>query len=198
MKTVVLEAQIRTDLGKKATNDLRRQDLVPCVLYGAGTVEHFSAHLNNVRHAIYTNTFVKVDITLNGKSHVCIVKDTQFDPMTDKVTHIDFLELVPNKRFRAQVPLRFVGTAKGVKEGGNMIQKVRKVSINTTPEAITEVIEVDVTALELGKSLRVRDIIVNEQTEIINAPSIPVATIDIPRALRSAQTKAADTGKKKK
>lgn len=198
MKTVVIEAQLRDSVGKKSASQLRKEDLVPCVLYGAGEPVHFQAHYNVVRHAIYTNVFLKAEIKVDGKSYSAIVKDAQFDPLSDKITHIDFLELVPGKKFRADVPLRLVGTSKGVKEGGSLVQKVRKVSIITTPEAVVEAIEVDITPLELGKSMRVRDIIVNADTQIVNAPAIPIITIDIPRALRSAQTKAVDTKKGKK
>ncbi len=198
MKTVVIEAQLRTDLGKKATGDLRRNEQVPCVLYGGKEVKHFYAHINTVRHAVHTNTFAKAEITLEGKTYTAIVKDAQFHPLTDLITHIDFLELAPGKEFRAEVPLLLVGTSKGVKEGGTLVQKVRKVQVLTTPEAITEVIEVDITPLELGKSMRVRDIKVNADTTIVNDGSIPIVTIDIPRALRSAQTKAAETKGKKK
>lgn len=199
MKTIVIEATPRTTLGnKKATKDLRLAEQVPCVLYGGKEVIHFHAHSNNIRHVVYLDTFAKADIRLDGKNYSAIVKDVQFHPLTDKVTHIDFLELSPGKKFRASVPLKFVGTAKGVKEGGTLTLKVRRVNVISTPEAISEVINVDVAPLELGKSLRVRDIKVAADTEIINSPSIPIATIDIPRALRSAQTKTAEKGKKKK
>lgn len=198
MKTIVIEAQLRDSVGKKSASQVRKEEHVPCVLYGGDQPLHFQAHYNQVRHAIYTNTFLKVEVKLEGKSYTAIVKDAQFDPVSDKIRHIDFLELAAGKKFRANIPLRLVGTAKGVKEGGSLVQKVRKVNVITTPEAVTETIEVDITTLELGKSMRVRDIQVNEDTVITNAPAIPIVTIDIPRALRSAQTKGADTGKKKK
>jgi large subunit ribosomal protein L25 len=198
MKTVVIEAQLRDSVGKKSASQLRKEDLVPCVLYGAETPIHFQAHYNVVRHVIYTNVFLKAEIKIGENTYSAIVKDTQFDALTDKIRHIDFLSLVPNKPFRANVPLRLVGVSKGVKEGGSLVQKIRKISIVTTPEAVLEAIEVDITPLELGKSLRVRDIVVNADTTILSAPAIPIITIDIPRALRSAQTKAVDTKKGKK
>ena len=198
MKTVAIEAQLRDSVGSKSASQLRKEEQVPCVLYGGDKVVHFYAHYNVIRHAVYTNTFLKADIKVGEQTFSAIVKEVQLDPMSDRVRHIDFLQLTPGKKFKADVPLKLVGTSKGVREGGSLVQKVRKVNVITTPEAVTEVIEVDITPLELGKSMRVRDIVVNADTQITNAPAIPIVTIDIPRALRSAQTKAADTGKKKK
>lgn len=198
MKTVVIEAQLRDSVGKKSASQVRKEEHVPCVLYGGETPVHFQAHYNVVRHAVYTNVFLKAEIKVGEVAYSAIVKDVQFDPLSDKIRHIDFLQLTPGKKFRAQVPLRLVGVSKGVREGGSLVQKVRKVEVVTTPEAVVETIEVDITPLELGKSMRVRDIVVNADTQIVNAPAIPIITIDIPRALRSAQTKTADTKKGKK
>ena len=198
MKTVTIEGTLRTDIGKKANNDLRRQDMVPCVVYGGTEVVHFYAHTNAFKSAIYTPEFNIIEIKVGDKTLRTIVKDRQFHPVSDKLLHVDFLELVEGRKLQANIPLRLTGVAKGVREGGTLVQKLRRVQVITTPDKLVDSISVDVSALELGKSMRVRNISIAEGMEITQAPSLPIVSIDIPRALRSAQAaQAKDSGKKK-
>jgi large subunit ribosomal protein L25 len=197
MKTVAIEGTLRTELGKKASSDLRKQDMVPCVIYGGENVTHFYAHINTFKPVVYTPDFIKVEVTVDGKTTECIVKDLQFDPVKDTLTHVDFLQLVPGKKLEYTVPVRLAGVAKGVREGGTLMQKVRRIKVQSTPESMMDALSLDITELELGKSVRIRDIKPADGISILQAASIPVATIEIPRALRSAQTKAETPGKKK-
>jgi large subunit ribosomal protein L25 len=113
------------------------------------------------------------------------VKDIQFHPVSEEVLHLDFLELVPGTKFKASVPLRFSGTAPGVKEGGKFIPRMRTVNILTTPEKVVDEVHADINAMQLGETLRIRDISVLDGVEITNAPAVPIASIEIPRALKT-------------
>jgi large subunit ribosomal protein L25 len=197
MKTIEVKAQNRTGLGKSQTKNIRKGGLIPCIVYGNGETLHFSTEPLEIRDLIFTNEFRKANIKLDGKNIECIVKDVQYHPVTDAILHVDFQTLSAGKVVKVNLPIRLVGTSEGQKVGGTLVQKMRKLQVFAKPESLSETINVDITLLELGKSLRVRDIKLAEGVEAITNGSIPVASIDIPRALRSAQTKAATEGKKK-
>ena len=190
MKTVAINAEKRAEIGKSAAKAVRSKGLVPCVMYSGTESVSFSAHPKELRDVIYTPDFKVVEVNIDGTISKCILKAVQFHPVTDAVIHVDFLKLIPGQAIKAEVPVRFSGTSQGVKEGGKLQQTLRKVKIKATPEAIVDEIIMDITPLKLGQSIRVRDIVPIEGVEILNSPGIPVATIEIPRALRSAGAKA--------
>jgi large subunit ribosomal protein L25 len=192
MKTIALEGTLRGDLGKKSTKALRNEGAVPCVIYGGENNIHFSATTQDFRDLIYTNEFKTATINVGGNVHTAIVKDVQFHPVSDAIQHIDFLELIEGKSIKTEIPVRLVGSPEGVKVGGNLMQKVRKLKVMVTPELLSATIDVNVEHLELGKSIRIRDIQVAEGVQIMSAGATPVASIEIPRALRSAQSKTDD------
>ncbi len=195
MQVITINGQIRKDLGKKGAKAVRDQERIPCVLYGGDEVVHFSTTPADVRHLIYSTDFKIAEVVVEGKPFKCILKDKQFHPVTEAILHLDFLRLIDDQPVKVEVPLRFKGNAAGVKAGGKLIQKLRTLKIKTIPQKLVDEINLDVSHLELGQSVRVRDIEVIQGVEIINSPSIPVATIEIPRALRSA-AQAEATGKK--
>ena len=197
MKTIEVKGQNRTGLGKSKTKNIRKGGLIPCVVYGNGETLHFSTEPLEISDLIFTNEFRKANIILDGKNIECIVKDVQYHPVSDAILHVDFQTLSAGKVVKVSLPIRLVGTSEGQKVGGTLVQKMRKLQVFAKPESITETINVDISLLELGKSLRVRDIKLEEGVEAITNGSIPVASIDIPRALRSAQTKAATEDKNK-
>jgi large subunit ribosomal protein L25 len=189
MKTIALTGTSRTDLGKKSTKALRNAGLVPCVLYGGEKNHHFSLTTKALRDLIYTDEFRTAEVELDGTKYSAIIKTVQFHPVTDAVQHVDLLELVEGQSVKAEIPIKLVGAAKGVKVGGVLMQKIRKVKVKTTPDKLTSVIEVDVEHLMLGKSIRVREIKVEDGIEIMNSGGIPLASVEIPRALRSTEAK---------
>jgi large subunit ribosomal protein L25 len=197
MQTVVIEGSSRSALGKKASAEARRSGLVPCVIYGGSSNVQFTAPLLAFRSLVYTPDFKIAQIDVEGRSYRAIVKEIQYHPLTDTITHIDFMELVDGRTIRAAVPVRVMGSSVGVKKGGKLSQSVRKVKIKTTPEKLVDSLEVDITELDLGKSVRVRDIVVPEGVEVLNAQSLPLASIEIPRALRSQQAEEAAASKQK-
>lgn len=197
MKTIEIAGKGRAATGKKSTKELRREDNIPCVVYGGENNIHFSAHKNAFRDLIYTDEFKKASIAIEGGVTVdAIVKDVQFHPVTDRILHIDFLQLVPGQKLKIELPIKLTGNPKGVKAGGTLVQKIRKLKVLTVPESLASAIEVDVSHLEMGKSIRIREVKVDENTQVMNSLGIPLASIEIPRAMRSAQAKAAVEGTK--
>lgn len=198
METIAITGQPRAGLGKKPSKDLRNDGRIPCVLYGGQDVVHFSVTLNDVKNLIYTPDFRVANLTVDGINFRCIVKDYQLHPLTSNLTHIDFLSLVDGQKVKLEVPVRTKGVSPGVKLGGKLQQKLRRVKVKTLPEEMVTELFIDISPLDLGQSLRVRDIQVPAGIELLNAPSIPVVTIEIPRALRSAAAAEAKDTKKKK
>ncbi|MBX2887164.1 MAG: 50S ribosomal protein L25 [Ferruginibacter sp.] len=196
MNTITIEGQLRTESGKKATRQLRSQQLVPGVIYGGEKEVNFSAPLAAFRPVVYTSQFLICEINVDGKSHRCILKDLQFDKVTDSLAHVDFLELSDNKKVIATLPLKFTGTPAGVKAGGKLVTKMKGLKIKTYPKYLTEAIEVDLTNLELNGNVRVEDVKV-ENMEIMNSPRIPIASVTMTRQLKQEEAtapKAAEGG----
>lgn len=199
MQSVKVSGDIRENLGKKSSKATRREGLVPAVLYGAGDPVHFTIEPLSVRSLVYSPEFKLAQLALAGKEYTAIVKDYQFHPVTDNLMHIDFLALVPNHPIKVQVPVAFTGTSPGIRAGGKLQVAVRRVKIKTTPEHLVDKVTLDISTLELGSSIRVRDIEAIEGVEIMNPGGTPIASVEVPRALRSAATaekKAAEAAEK--
>jgi large subunit ribosomal protein L25 len=194
MKTITIEGQLRTEHGKSATRQLRSQQLVPGVIYGGAQEINFAAPAKAFKGLVYTPNFQLAEVTIDGKTYRCILKDLQFDKVSDELIHIDLLELVEDKRVIATIPLKFTGTAVGVKEGGRLILKMKSLKVKTYPRYLKEQIEVNVDNLQIGENIRVEDVKV-ENYEILNSPRIPVASVATTRQLRQEEgTPAAATG----
>jgi large subunit ribosomal protein L25 len=200
MKSITIEGQLRTESGKKATRQLRSQQLVPGVIYGGKTEVNFAALATSFKSIVYTSEFLLAEVTVEGKTYKCILKDLQFDKVTDALIHVDFLELVEDKKVIATLPLKYVGTPEGVKAGGKLITKMKAIKVKTYPKYLKEFIEVDLSNLQLNENLRVENII-TANMEVMNSPRIPIASIAMTRQLKqeeAAAPKAAAGGAAKK
>lgn len=195
MKSITIEGQLRTGTGKKAARQLRSQGLVPGVIYGGTQEINFAAPVLAFKSLVYTPEFLLADIKVEGKSYQCILKDLQFDTVTDELAHLDFLQLVQDKPVVATIPLKFTGTAAGVKAGGKLITKIKSLKIKTLPKYLKENIEVDLTALELNANVRVEDVKVDHY-EILNSPRIPIASVVMTRQLKQEEAAAPAAGAK--
>lgn len=191
MKSVKIEGQKRSDLGKKATRHLRSEGQVPAVIYGGKETMHFSAPVMSFRTLVYTPEFQIAEIVLDGKTYRTIMKDIQFDVVTDELNHIDFLELVDDRKVIATLPLKFTGQSQGVKDGGRLELKLKSLNVRTYPKHLVEHIEVKIDNLQLHGNIRVQDVAV-ENMEFLNSPRIPICSVVTTRALRqAADTEAA-------
>lgn len=190
MDIVAVSGKLRTNLGKSASAQIRREGGIPCVMYDAKNVIHFTTELKEVKKLIYTPKFKLAELTIDGKTYKCIIKEYQMHPVTDTITHIDFLHLLEGQSVKIEVPVKFIGTSPGVKGGGKLLQMLRRVKLKTTVEHLIDEVTLDISNLKLGHSIRIRDIQPNDGVEIMNNGATPVAIVEIPRALRSAQSAA--------
>ena len=189
MKTITIEGQLRTEMGKKATRQLRSQGLVPGVIYGGTQEVSFAAPVLAFKPIVYTPDFLLVEVKVAGKSYKCILKDLQFDKVSDHLAHVDFLELVQDRPVIATIPVKFTGTSQGVKDGGRLITKVKSLKVKSLPQHLKENIEVDITTLELNGNIRVEDV-KEPNYEILNSPRIPIASVVMTRQLKQEEAAA--------
>jgi large subunit ribosomal protein L25 len=196
MNTITIEGQLRTEHGKKAARQVRSQDCVPAVIYGGAQEINFFAPAKAFKPLVYTGEFQLANVTVDGKTYICILKDLQFDKISDSLIHVDLLELVDDKKVIATLPLKFVGTSVGVKGGGKLVIKMKSLKVKTLPKYLKEAIEVDITALELNGNIRVEDV-KDENYEILNSPRIPIASVVMTRQLKQEEATADKDSKKK-
>jgi large subunit ribosomal protein L25 len=189
MKSITIEGQLRTESGKKSTRQLRSQQLVPGVIYGGKSEINFSAPATSFKGIVYTPEFMLAEVKVNGNTHRCILKDLQFNKVTDELIHVDFLELVEDKKIIATLPLKYVGTPAGVKAGGKLVTKMKSIKIKTLPKYLKEFIEVDLSNLQLNENLRVENIIADNM-EVLNSPRIPIASVTMTRQLKQEEAAA--------
>jgi len=190
MKTITIEGQIRTEFGKAATRQLRSEEKVPGVIYGGAKEINFSAPTSAFKGIVYTPDFMLAEVQVDGASYKCVLKDIQFDKVSDRLIHVDFLELVGNKKVTVSIPLKFTGTPAGVKEGGKLAVKMKALKVKTLPENLLENIEVDLTELKLNENIRVQDVKADNM-EILNSPRIPIASVAMTRQLKQEEAKTA-------
>ena len=195
MKSITIEGQLRTESGKKATRQLRSQELVPGVIYGGEKEVNFAAPAKAFKPLVYTGEFQVAEVSVEGKSYRCILKDLQFDKVSDALAHVDLLELVEDKKVIATLPLKFTGAAAGVKAGGKLVTKMKALKVKALPKDLKENIEVDITNLELNGNIRVEDVKAGNM-EIMNSPRIPIASVVMTRQLKQEEAAAAPAAKK--
>ena len=183
MKTVEIIGYNRANLGKSESRDLRTQGSVPCVLYGGQEQVHFHTPAYLFKDLVYTPEAAFVKVNIEGREYDAVLQDVQFHPVNEMILHADFLQLFEGKPVKMEVPIRTVGTSPGVMAGGKLIVKQRKLSVKAMPKDMPDFIRVDISNLELGKSARVSEV-KPENYQILNAPATPIATVEIPRALR--------------
>ena len=196
MKTITIEGHLRTDHGKKAARQIRSQENVPAVIYGGAQEVNFYASAKAFKPLVYTGEFQIAEITVDGKKYRCILKDLQFDKVTDALIHLDLLELVDDKKVVATLPLKYVGTSVGVKEGGKLVIKIKSLKVKALPKDLVETINVDITNLALNANIRVEDVKA-PGLEIMNSPRIPIASVVMTRQLKQEEATAAKETKKK-
>lgn len=186
MEVIKVPALKRADTGKQSNKIIRREGRIPGVLYGGNKNTNFSVVLSDVKKIIYTPDFKLAHLDIEGEECKAIIKEMQFHPVTDELMHIDFLRIVEDTPIKVSVPVRYKGVSPGVKAGGKLISQMRAVGIKTLPKNLVSELYVDISKLELGQSVRVRDLILGEGIELTTEGATPVAMIEIPRALKSA------------
>ena len=195
MKEINVTGQKRTDLGKKASKTLRKEGLVPCNIYGLAeqdgkpTAMAFAVPMTELRKIIYTPHIYVINLVIDGESHTAILKDIQFHPVTDAVLHVDFLEVNDQKPITIGIPVKLTGLAQGVRDGGRMTLSIRKIEVKAPYQQIPEHLDIEVTALQIGKSIKIGQLSF-EGLEIVTGKEVIVCSIKMTRAALSAAAQA--------
>ncbi|GAA4440527.1 50S ribosomal protein L25/general stress protein Ctc [Pontibacter saemangeumensis] len=195
MKTLEIIGFKRANLGKQQTKELRNESNVPGVLYGNGEQVHFYSPVILFRDLIYSPEVYEVDLNIEGTHYRAILQDAQYHPVNEMLLHVDFLQLQDDKPVKMDIPVKFVGTSPGVIAGGKLSVKLRALKIKALPANLPDYVEVDISDLELGKSIKVAKVKA-QNFEILTNPNAPIATVTVPRALKSAQVEESRGGKK--
>ena len=194
MKSIAISGSPRENVGKRDAKELRYQGLVPAVLYGGPTQTHFAVSAADLRAVVYTPVVHFIDLQIAGVTSQAIIKDLQFHPLTEQIIHVDFLLLDEKKPVTIEIPIKLTGSSSGVKAGGKLVQKLRKLRIKALPKDHLDAIEVSIEGLEVGKSVKVAEINLPNLT-ITNAKEDTIVSVTTSRALRQAEQEAAQ-GKK--
>jgi len=185
MKTLVVKGQKRNSLGKKDAKLLRSQEIVPAVLYGVGEPLHFSVPFKEMRQLVYTPGVFLVDLDIEGTVYPALMQDIQWHAVEEQILHVDFLKIVENKKIKIDVPVKVTGLAKGIKAGGKLKTNLRRLKVKALAKDLPDSIEIDVTKLGIGQSIKVADLSL-KNIELLDKKSNVVVAVTITRAARSA------------
>jgi len=201
MKEISVSGQKRNDLGKKASKLIRKEGLIPCNIYGEAKGENglpvamsFVAPMAELRKVVYTPHIYVVNLNIDGEEHKAVLKELQFHPVTDALLHVDFYEINETKPITIGIPVKLNGLAQGVRDGGRISLSIRKINVTAPYQAIPEQLDIDVTNLGIGKSIKVGSLSF-EGLKIATSPEVIVCSVKATRASRSAAAAEA-AGKK--
>ena len=194
MKSITIKGSQRESVGKAASKALRNAGQVPCVLYGGHNLLHFSAPELAFKNIVYTPNVYTAAIELNGKTYDAILQDIQFDPVTDKIIHIDFYQLNKNKEITIEVPIQIEGTSPGIMAGGTLRIVNRKLKVKALPDNLPDFVPVNISGLEMGNKLYVTKL-AQENYKIMHPDNTVVCQIRVSRAAMKAAQDAAKAEK---
>lgn len=189
MKTVALTGELRTDLGSKYSNALRNEGKVPCVLYGEGNLVHFFVYSPDFKALVYTPNTYKVQLSIGGKKYMAILQDMQFHPVNESIMHADFLSVTEVKPITVTIPVKVAGNSPGVRAGGKLIQKISRIKIKALIANIPDFVELNIDALDLGQSIKVKDIELSG-VEILDNKENAVVSVKMTRNVVKAEEPA--------
>lgn len=190
MQHIEIAAKTRSEFGKKATTAIRATNAVPCVIYGDGETLHFSVEKTNLKQLIYTPQSYIVVFDINGKKENAVMREVQFHPVTDEPLHIDFYRVTKGKPITIDLPVKLYGNSEGVKQGGKLALAKRKLRVSALEENLPDSVDIDVSALELGKSIFVGDVKI-DKLSILTPSTTAICAVRMTRAARGAQAAAA-------
>ncbi len=184
MKSVQLSGSLRTNVGKVNAKAVREKGNVPCVIYGGKEQIHFEADIRAFKPVIFTPNAHIVEIDLDGKVYKTVLQEAQYHKINDKLIHADFLEIVDGKPVTANIPVLITGQSDGVKKGGKLVLKMRKLKVRGIAATLPDAITIDITKLDIGDSIAVGDITVDGAT-LLNAKNVSVVSVVTTRAVAS-------------
>jgi large subunit ribosomal protein L25 len=193
MKSVQLSGSLRANVGKVNAKAVREKGNVPCVIYGGKEQIHFEADIRAFKPVIFTPNAHIVEIDLGGKVYKTVLQEAQYHKINDKLIHADFLEIQDGKPVTANIPVVITGQSEGVKKGGKLVLKLRKLKARGIAATLPDAISIDITKLDIGDSVAVGDIVVEGAT-LLNAKNVSVVSVTTTRAV-AAETNAAPAKK---
>ncbi len=185
MKSLEISGKIRQTTGKKNSKNLRKQDFVPCVLYGQGENVHFITPFSEFRALVYTPDVFVAHLNIEGNKYTAILQETQWHPVEEKLLHADFLQIDENKKVKIDLPLTITGSAKGIKAGGKLKVNMRKIKVKGLVKDLPDTITVDITNLDLEQNIKVGDLHFDGVEFLANKSNV-LAAISVTRASKSA------------
>ena len=194
MKSVSISAEKRVDLGKKEAKALRAAGKVPCVIYGGENIQHFAATEVAFNNLVYTPNVYAVAIDIEGNTVNALIKDIQFHPVTDRIIHVDFIELTPGKEVNTEIPVVINGNAIGVRNGGKLRKTLRKLSIRSTPENLPDAITLDISDMKIGEKIYVRDIEAKKFDILTSGNAVVVAVKTARNVIEEVDEEEGDEG----
>mgnify|MGYP001270524154 FL=1 len=192
METIEIIGYKRANLGKKDSKKLREDGNVPCVIYGGDEQIHFHAPMILFRDLVYTPGANFVKLNIEGQEIDAILQDIQFHPVSEIILHADFLQLKDDKKIKMEIPVKIIGNSPGVQQGGKILMRIRKLSLMAYPKNMPSFVEVDISGLELGKSIKVEELL-SEDYDILNSPLVSVVSVNIPRVKIEVQEEEEET-----
>ncbi len=186
MKTVSLSGSLRENVGKKDAKKIRSQGQIPCVLYGGKEQIHFIVDYQKFSKLIFTPEVYIINIEIDGKEYQSLLQDVQYHPVTDRVLHADFLEIMPDKPVKVALPIHLVGNSIGILRGGRLIQNLRKLQVKGMIKDIPEYIDIDIAKLEIGDSIKVKELSA-EKLYFIDVASQVVVAIKVTRVVEAEE-----------
>ncbi len=193
MKTIEVVGFERKDVGTKFSKQLRAEGNVPCVLYGSDDHVHFHAPMYLFKELVYTSQAFLVKLNIEGTEYDAIMQDIQFHPVSEMILHVDFLRITKGTYVKMDVPVKTTGLAQGVKDGGVLYLKNRKLKVGALPKDLPDFIEIDVANVTLGGSMKIKEIEV-EGVDLLGNPNVTVVQVNIPRTARQAMNETAGGG----
>ena len=197
MKEIEVTGKKRSTIGKKSSKNLRKEGFIPCNLYGEAKDENgapkalaFTCPMNELRKIVYTPHIYVINLIIDGESHPAILKELQFHPVTDALLHVDFYEVTDEKPITIGIPVKLTGLAQGIRDGGRMNLSIRKINVTAKYQDIPEHLDIDVTDLKIGKSIKVGDLHF-EGLEMATSKEVVVCSIKATRKSNAA-SKAED------
>jgi len=190
MKSFAISGSRRENVGKRDAKELRYEGKVPAVLYGGDNQIHFAVSAADLKGLVYTPDVHFVDIDVEGTKAQAVLQDIQFHPLTEQILHVDFLRVNESKPFVMEIPVKLTGTSPGVKMGGKLIQKLRKLRVKAFAKDMPQYVEVGIEVLELGKSVRVGDLSF-DKFQVINNADDTIVSVVMSRALKQAEQEVA-------
>jgi len=189
MKTIEIKGSLRTELGKKSSKIVRKEGNVPCVIYGKEQNVHFHAHENTFKNLIYTPDAHLVNLDLEGKEYKVVLQDIQFHPVSDKITHIDFIEVFDDKPLVISLPIKVTGDSVGVKAGGKLRIKKRHLKVRGYVNDIPENLLIDITDVKIHHSVKVGDL-TYDKIELIDPKITTVLSVATSRVVTKEEEEA--------